>query len=61
MVDYDPWSGDFTGTIVYNNTILGGFATGVSHGTSKGLNTHDAIIKWVLLECPDPLLKRLLT
>jgi len=45
MVDYDPWSGDFTGTVVYNNTILGGFATGVSHGTSKGLNTHDAIIK----------------
>ena len=47
MVDYDPWSGDFTGTVVYNNTILGGFATGVSKATSKGLNTHDSIIKWV--------------
>ena len=27
MVDYDPWSGDFTGTVVRDNLILGGFAT----------------------------------
>lgn len=47
MVDYDPWSGDFTGTQVYNNTILGGFAAGSSASASKGINTHHAIIKSV--------------
>ena len=27
MVDYDPWNGNYTNTIVRDNTILGGFST----------------------------------
>lgn len=46
MVDYDPWNGDYTGTVVQNNTIYGGFATdGEQPGDSKGNNFENAIIK----------------
>lgn len=46
MVDYEPFSGDFTGTVVTNNTILGGFATDTEDpGDIKGTNFQDAIIK----------------
>ncbi|KDQ64203.1 hypothetical protein JAAARDRAFT_27830 [Jaapia argillacea MUCL 33604] len=46
MVDYDPFSGDYTGTIVTNNTIVGAFATGPdTDGDSKGVNKPDVIIK----------------
>ena len=52
MVDIDPWGGDYTATIVRNNTILGGFATGPDvDGNSKGTNVDDAIIKYVLSMC----------
>ncbi|EJF62335.1 hypothetical protein DICSQDRAFT_135925 [Dichomitus squalens LYAD-421 SS1] len=46
MVDYEPWSGNYTNTIVRNNMIYGGFATepAVSDET-KGVNDDDAIIK----------------
>jgi hypothetical protein len=48
MVDYDPWNGDYTGTVVQNNTIYGGFATdGEEPEDSKGNNFENAIIKWV--------------
>lgn len=48
MVDYDPWSGDFTGTVVRDNLILGGFATDAidnNDNNTKGNNFENAIIK----------------
>jgi parallel beta-helix repeat protein len=45
MVDYEPWLGNYTGTIVHNNTILGGYANEDLSDSSKGLNAEDAIIK----------------
>jgi len=46
MVDYDPWNGNYTGAIVRNNTIMGGFASGVAQGAeTKGTNAEDTIIK----------------
>ncbi|PFH47806.1 hypothetical protein AMATHDRAFT_66860 [Amanita thiersii Skay4041] len=46
LVDYDPFGGDYTGTVVTNNTILGGFATdGQGPGDTRGNNRDSAIIK----------------
>jgi hypothetical protein len=46
MVDYHPWEGNYTGTVVRNNTIMGGFASNTPHGNaSKGTNDEDAVIK----------------
>ncbi|KAK0491487.1 hypothetical protein IW261DRAFT_91915 [Armillaria novae-zelandiae] len=46
MVDYDPWSGDYTGTVIHNNTMLGGFATDKPEGSeTKGTNVDDATMK----------------
>lgn len=46
MVDYDPWSGNYTNTIVQNNLIFGGFANdGDEEDEVKGVNEEDAIIK----------------
>ncbi|TFK94255.1 hypothetical protein K466DRAFT_510078 [Polyporus arcularius HHB13444] len=46
MVDYDPWNGNYTNTIVRNNIIEGGFATDVEEaGDTKGTNEEDVIIK----------------
>lgn len=46
MVDFQPYNGDYTGTIVTNNTIAGGFATETAQaGQSKGADSSDAIIK----------------
>ncbi|KAF8914331.1 hypothetical protein CPB84DRAFT_1758992 [Gymnopilus junonius] len=45
LVDYEPWSGDYTGTVVYDNTIYGGFAEGENDSDGKGTNPEDAIIK----------------
>jgi len=47
MVDYDPWSGNYTNTVVRDNTIYGGFASGDpdSPTETKGVNKEDAIIK----------------
>lgn len=52
MVDYDPWGGDYTGTIVRDNLILGGFATDEPDKDQKGNNFKNAIIKWALLFPP---------
>ena len=50
MVDYEPWLGNYTGTSVYNNTILGGFANEkTANDSTKGINAEDAIIKYVVL------------
>lgn len=50
MVDYDPWNGDYTGTVVRDNLILGGFATDNDNATmSKGSNFENAIIKYAKL------------
>jgi hypothetical protein len=51
MVDYEPWSGNYTGTTVYNNTILGGFANENPDNSSYGINTGHAIIKYVFFNC----------
>lgn len=46
MVDIDPWSGNYTGTEVRNNTIMGGFATDNDEATqTDGTNADDVIIK----------------
>lgn len=46
MVDINPWGGNYTGTVVRNNTIMGGFATTVDgDGDSKGDNNETAIMK----------------
>jgi len=46
MVDYVPWNGNYTDTVVRNNSIYGGFATGSPvSGEVKGVNDEDAIIK----------------
>src|ERR1700678_2283820 len=50
MVDYGPWKGNYTGTVVYNNTIFGGFANEDLNNGSKGVNGGDAVIKYVLIE-----------
>lgn len=44
MVDYLPWYGNYAGTVVHNNTMIGGFATGEGNAT-KGTNVDDAIMK----------------
>lgn len=52
MVDYNPWSGNYTGVIVTNNTIAGGFANGSPTGSQvKGTNNEDVIIKYVCPVC----------
>jgi hypothetical protein len=49
MVDYDPFQGDYTDTVVQNNTIFGGFATNAPQpGEQLGVNANNAIIKCVL-------------
>ncbi|KAI0353125.1 hypothetical protein OH77DRAFT_1484457 [Trametes cingulata] len=46
MVDYDPWNGNYTNTVVRNNVIRGGFATETADaGETKGVNQNDAIVK----------------
>ncbi|KAG8768309.1 hypothetical protein FRC12_005657 [Ceratobasidium sp. 428] len=47
LVDYDPFNGDYTGTIVENNTIIGGFATDQPENSTDALgdNDQDVIIK----------------
>ncbi|KAI0068544.1 hypothetical protein BV25DRAFT_1792614 [Artomyces pyxidatus] len=46
MVDVVPWGGNYTGTIVRNNTIAGGFATDSnSSDATKGANVDDVIVK----------------
>lgn len=49
MVDWAPWGGNYTGTIVRNNLIMGGFATSDEEpGDRDGSNAEDVIIKLVL-------------
>lgn len=46
MVDVLPFGGDYSGVVVQNNTIIGGFATdSESDEQSKGENIDDVIIK----------------
>ncbi|EJU06387.1 hypothetical protein DACRYDRAFT_73816 [Dacryopinax primogenitus] len=46
MVDYLPWDGDFTGTVVQNNLVVGGLATeGNEQTATKGDNDEDVIVK----------------
>lgn len=47
MVDVSPYSGDYKGVVVTNNTIAGGFATSSDTGSAtKGTNNEDVIIKY---------------
>lgn len=52
MVDFLPWNGDYTSTVVQNNTIMGGFAAGSSTSASQndGENADNAIIKSVIFQ-----------
>jgi hypothetical protein len=48
-VDYAPFDGDYTGSVVRDNVILGGFATSTEQpGEVKGVNQDDVIIKYAL-------------
>ena len=49
MVDFLPWKGNYTGTVVQNNIIMGGFAENSSISTSQvdGGNANRSIIKSV--------------
>lgn len=51
MVDVVPWGGNYTGTVVRNNTIIGGFATDSrSASQNDGQNVDDVIIKSVAFQ-----------
>ena len=51
MVDVVPWGGNYTGTVVWNNTIIGGFATdSKSASQNDGQNVDDVIIKSVVFQ-----------
>jgi hypothetical protein len=45
MVDYLPWKGDYTDTVVRNNTIIGGYATSSDVDNKMGTNSFGAFIK----------------
>ncbi|KAH7887390.1 pectin lyase fold/virulence factor [Phlebopus sp. FC_14] len=46
MVDVNPFSGNYDGVVVTNNTIAGGFATEPDEGSETlGTNNYDVIIK----------------
>lgn len=46
LVDYSPWSGNYTGVVVQNNSIFGGFATDSdADSQSKGDDEFSAIVK----------------
>ena len=53
MVDYLPWEGNYTNTVVRNNNIVGGFANEPADGNdTKGVNDDD--VEWVIgLQTPD--------
>lgn len=51
LVDVVPWGGNYTGTVVWNNTIIGGFATdSKSASQNDGQNVDDVIIKSVVFQ-----------
>lgn len=46
LVDYDPFAGNYTGVVVRNNTIAGGYANVLPAANAKfANNTENAIIK----------------
>ncbi|CAE6461483.1 unnamed protein product [Rhizoctonia solani] len=46
LVDYDPFAGNYTGVMVRNNTVVGGYAdTAPTANTQFANNTENAIIK----------------
>ena len=50
LVDVSPFGGNFSGVVVANNVIAGGFSSEVAEGSKmKGANEHNALIKYV---CP---------
>jgi hypothetical protein len=46
MVDVMPWGGDYSGTVVRNNTIIGGYLR--SSTPSDGDIVNDVIVKLVI-------------
>jgi parallel beta-helix repeat protein len=49
MVDVPPWGGNYTGTVVRNNTVIGGWATDSKSAIqSYGENVDDVIVKSVI-------------
>ena len=49
MVDVMPWDGDYSGTVVQNNTIIGGVATDSKSATQSGeAIENDVIVKSVI-------------
>jgi hypothetical protein len=51
MVDYNPWSGNYTGTTVYNNTIMGAFSDEtLQAGEKDGTDSHQIMIKYAVCD-----------
>ncbi len=51
MVDVQPWGGNYAGTVVRDNTIMGGFAEHSTSASQKGgENPDNAIIKYVTFQ-----------
>ena len=50
MVDVQPWGGDYSGTVVQDNFIVGGLADGPIDGVSArtGSNADGVILKYAL-------------
>lgn len=44
MVDFNPWNGDYAGTVVHDNNIIGGSST----ATDSTNQTEGIIIKLVI-------------
>jgi len=48
MVDVSPFGGNYSGVVVTNNSIAGGFASQPASGSAtKGTNNEDVVIKYV--------------
>lgn len=55
MVDVSPFGGDYSGVVVTNNTIAGGFASESAQGSeTSGTNNNDVIIKYVYFSTLHP-------
>jgi hypothetical protein len=51
MVDVEPWGGNYAGTVVQNNSIVGGLATDSDSAFHEdGQNVNDVIIKSVFFQ-----------
>ena len=46
MVDYLPWNGNYTNTVVRNNTIIGSFPYNPHQKTRRDLDAEEIMVKY---------------